>query len=258
MSASPTDEVARLAINLARNCGYAVFPCGQDKRPTLKDWPNHASTDTVGIFRLWHEHPGPLIGIVTGLRSGIDVLDLDVKEPGSSIWWRANEKRLPATRTFRTRSGGIHLFYRHAGGVRNTASKIAKGVDTRGDGGYAISWFAAGLECLDHTLPAEWPAWLLAELLAKPAPVAAAQSSFASRAGRTIDGILRRVSGAAEGERNAVLHWAACRLAERVRDGQISASEAEALLVAAGRAAGLSEPEARATARSGLRRRAAA
>jgi hypothetical protein len=38
----------------------------------------------------------------------------------------------------------------------------------------------------------------------------------------------------------------------------MSAIEAEALLVAAGCAAGLTEPEARATARSGLRRRDAA
>ena len=69
-----------------------------------------------------------------------------------------------------------------------------------------------------------------------------------------IDGALRLVVTAAEGERNAVLHWAACRLGERVRAGQIGAGEAEGLLVAAGSSAGLIEREARATARSGLRR----
>src|SRR4051812_30484619 len=129
----------------------------------------------------------------------------------------------------------VHLFYRNANGVRNTASKIAKGVDTRGDGGFAISWFAAGLECLDHTPPAEWPAWLLAQLLPRPTP-ASALRPLTQRGERGIDGALRLAATAAVGERNAVLHWAACRLAERVRDGQISATEAEALLVAAGRA----------------------
>lgn len=268
MNVTPADaDTVTLAVALARNCGYAVFPCGDDKRPMLKGWPERASTDPAAIFRLWHQHPGPLIGIVTGERSGIDVLDLDVKQPTSSIWWRANEPRLPPTRTYRTRSGGIHLYYRHAEGVRNTASKLAKGVDTRGTGGFVISWFAAGLDCLDQTAPAAWPAWLLADLLAKPAPTpapAAASASTASfvsrsgRAGRAIDGALRRVADASEGERNQILFWAACRLAERVRSGELSASEAETLLVQAGRAAGLTELEARATVRSAMRGRAAA
>jgi hypothetical protein len=261
MNATLTDaDVVTLAIALARNCGYAVFPCGDDKRPTLRGWPERASTEPATIFRLWHQHPGPLIGIVTGSRNGVDVLDLDVKQSTSSIWWRANEPRLPPTRTFRTRSGGLHLYYRHAEGVRNTASKLAKGIDTRGDGGFVISWFAAGLDCLDHTPPADWPAWLLADLLAMPAPApmpAMPVSGHPGRAGRAIDGALRRVAGANEGERNAILFWGACRLAERVRSGDLSASEAEALLVQAGRAAGLSEPEARATVRSAMRRAAA-
>ena len=48
------DEVVRLAQNLARNRGYAVFPCGDDKRPTLKRWPERASKDPDAIERLWH------------------------------------------------------------------------------------------------------------------------------------------------------------------------------------------------------------
>jgi hypothetical protein len=69
-----------------------------------------------------------------------------------------------------------------------------------------------------------------------------------------IAGVLRLVANAAEGERNAVLHWAACRLGERALAGQIGRAEAERLLVAAGISAGLSDKEARATVLSGLRR----
>jgi Bifunctional DNA primase/polymerase, N-terminal len=257
MSAAPVDEVAQLAINLARSAGYAVFPCLENKRPACPQGFKSASTDPTAISRLWWDHLGALIGIATGKTSGVDVLDVDIKHTAALVWWRANEPRLPVTRAYRTRSGGIHLYFRHEAGVGCSAGKLAAGVDTRGDGGYVVSWFAAGLPCLDHSPPAGWPAWLLAELRSRPAPAPPLRPP-SPRGDRAIDGALRLVATAAEGERNAVLHWAACRLAERVRDGQISANEAEALLVAAGRAAGLPEPEARATARSGLRRRAAA
>jgi hypothetical protein len=251
------DEACRLAINLARNADYSVFPCRDDKSPACPHGFKDARRDPAVILQLWHRFPGPLIGIATGITSNLDVLDLDLKANAALVWWRANEPRLPVTRAYRTRSGGIHLYFRYAAGVSCSAGKLAAGVDTRGDGGYVISWFAAGLPCLDHSPPADWPAWLLAELQPKPTPALPLRPP-SLRGGRAIDGALRLVATAAEGERNAVLHWAACRLAERVRDGQISATEAEALLVAAGRAAGLPEPEARATARSGLRRRAAA
>ena len=257
MSAVPVDEVAQIAINLARNAGYATFPCLENKRPACPHGFKSASTDPATISRLWWDHPGPLIGIATGSTSNIDVLDLDVKANAASVWWHANYPRLPVTRAYRTRSGGVHLFFRHAAGVGCSAGKLTAGVDIRGDGGYIISWFAAGLPCLDPSPLADWPAWLLAELRPRPAPAPSRQPPSA-RGDRAIDGALRLVATAAEGERNSVLHWAACRLAERVRNGQLSVGEAEALLVAAGCAAGLPEPEARATARSGLRRRAAA
>jgi hypothetical protein len=254
---SATDDACALAINLAHNAGYAVFPCLEDKRPACRHGFKSASTDPAAISRLWWDHPGPLIGIATGSASNLDVLDLDLKANAALVWWRANEPRLPVTRAYRTRSGGIHLYFRHAAGIGCSAGKLAAGVDTRGDGGYVVSWFAADLPCLDHSPPADWPAWLLAELRSRPAPAPSLRTPTWCDE-RAINGALRLVATAAEGERNAVLHWAACRLAERVRDGKISAHEAEALLVAGGRAAGLPEPEARATVRSGLRRRVAA
>jgi hypothetical protein len=165
-----TSEVCRLAQNLARNCGYAVFPCGDDKRPMLKGWPDRASTDPDAIAKLWRDHPGPLIGVVTGQRSNISVLDVDPKHAAAFLWWQDHHATLPPTRTYRTRSGGLHLYFRHHDGIKNTQSKIAEGIDTRGDGGYVIHWFAAGFECIDQSPPASWPAWLLSELLPKPAP----------------------------------------------------------------------------------------
>jgi hypothetical protein len=247
-------DVCRLAQNLARNRGYAVFPCRADKRPTCPHGFEDAAKRPEAIAELWERYPGPLIGIATGSVSGIDVLDIDAKHQTATAWWSVASKRVPPTRVYTTRSGGLHVFFLHAEGVRNTAGTLARGVDTRGDGGYVISWFAAGLECADHSPPAQWPAWPLECARWKPAPATmpTARSTPAS-ADNAIEGVLRVVSGASEGERNAVLFWGAYRLGERVHAGQIGGNEASALLVAAARSAGLPEIEAQRTIRSAWR-----
>ena len=64
-----------------------------------------------------------------------------------------------------------------------------------------------------------------------------------------ISGLIRIVENAVAGNRNAALYWAACRLGEQDRcDDQTAA-----LLEAAAVRAGLSQSEAAATVRSGLR-----
>ncbi len=249
-------EVALLAIRLARARRWAVFPCAQDKRPTVKDWPNRASNQPLAIAQLWQAHPGPLIGVATGARSGIDVLDFDVKHNDALHWWHVYCGRLPETEAYRTRSGGRHQYFQHADGVRNTASKICKGIDTRGDGGYVIHWFSAGLACLSHGVVAPWPRWLLDQVLRQPPP---AQTPSQRRydgppnADLAIHGMLRRVVNAAEGERNTILNWAAWRLAARVNEGELSRAEAESLLSEAASAAGLDAVEAARTIASGLK-----
>jgi hypothetical protein len=249
------DEAVRLAQNLARNCGYACFPCAADKRPTLKGWPERASTDAEEIARLWRDHPGPLIGIVCGERSGIDILDLDAKHDEARAWFYQNRDRISATRCCKTRSGGSHFYFRHAIGVRNSSSKIAPGVDVRGTGGFAISWWCAGLPCVDHSPVAPWPPWLLKLILPPPAKPAPSRQQRADRrnADVTITGILRAVTDAAEGSRNSVLNWAAYRMGECVIAGNLSRGDAESLLTGAALATGLNRIEANRTIASGLR-----
>jgi hypothetical protein len=251
---SATADETGLAQNLARNCGYYCFPCGDDKRPTLKDWPNRASADPNDIANLWRDHPGPLVGIVTGERSGFDVLDLDAKHDEARAWFYENRERLPPTRCFKTRSGGSHFYFRHAEGVRNSAGKIAPGVDVRGSGGFAISWWCAGLPCVDHSPVAPWPAWLLKLILPPPArPAPRRHHEAPCNTDAAITGILRAVTDAAQGSRNSALNWAAYHLGARVVAGQIGRREAETLLAGAAAAAGLSRIEADRTITSGLK-----
>jgi hypothetical protein len=247
-------EVLQLAQNLGRNCGYACFPCAIDKRPTLKGWPERASTDANAIERLWRDHPGALIGIVCGERSGIDILDLDAKHDEARAWWHRNYDRLPATRCYRTRSGGAHFYFKHVVGLRNSAGKIVPGLDVRAEGGYCVSWWCAGLPCLDHSPIAPWPAWLLKLILPPPAVPASSRQRTALRStDAAITGILRAIADATEGNRNSVLNWAAYRMGERVTAGNLSRRDAESLLIGAALAAGLTRIEANRTIASGLK-----
>jgi hypothetical protein len=207
---------------LAQELGLPVFPVklltqpsGKiDKVPLIKEWPLRASSDPVEIARLWRSAPGDLIGIVTGSRSGIDVLDLDKKHPQAGVWWRANHRRLPATRCYRTYSGGVHLYFRHRDGITNTTSKIAPGVDSRGQGGFIVYWFAYGCDCLDVTPPQAMPQWLYDELTYRPPPPSpAARAKFDPD--KATDGILRKLGEAQGGNRNGMLYWCARRLLDR-------------------------------------------
>jgi hypothetical protein len=241
---SALSEVCQLTQNLARNCGYAVFPCGEDKRPTTPHGFKDASTDPDRIAWLWQHYPGPLIGIATGSRSGFSVLDIDRKHPEAVLWWQNSHLLLLPARTFATRSGGLHLHLLHREGVTNSQGKICRGVDTRGEGGYAIYWFAAGFDCFDHTAPQPWPAWLLDELTRRPAlPPQASTPARLHSDDRAIDGIVRRLTSAREGERNGVLFWAACRCAER----GMRQREIEGLLIPTAISIGLTDFETRRT-----------
>jgi Bifunctional DNA primase/polymerase, N-terminal len=238
-------EAALLAANLARNCGYAVFPVNENKQPAVKDWPHRASCDPDAVMRLWRQHPAPLVGIATGSSSGISVLDIDAKHSAAQLWWRTHHARLLPTRVYLTRSGGLHLYFRHRDGIRNSQGRICPGVDTRGDGGFAVSWWCAGLECKDHSPPAPWPDWL--SIPSPPSPrQRARQGGFDDH---RADALIARVARASEGERNGVLYWAA----KRCQEAGINA--APALLVAATHA-GLAEVEARRTIASAMGRQA--
>src|SRR6516165_4366906 len=94
------------------------FPCSFQKRP-LTQWNKNARRDAD--VRGW-----ALVGVPTGVANGFDVLDVDVAGMG---WLDGVWDQLPPTRAHATRSGGRHLFFQHAQGLRNSASRISPGVD---------------------------------------------------------------------------------------------------------------------------------
>ena len=67
-----------------------------------------------------------------------------------------------------------------------------------------------------------------------------------------VEGVLRKVRAAAEGERNSLLNWGAFTLGRRVAAGTLDAGEVAQQLRDAALDAGLEESEVDGTIRSGL------
>ena len=126
------------ALDYAAN-GMPIFPCRLTKEPLTAHGFKDATTDQKQIRQWWNKWPHAMIGMPTGAVSGIDVLDLDLK-PEEDIDGRKfvpNWKHLSNV-IVRTPSGGRHVWFKSADKVRSTTDVIAPGVDTRGEGGYAI------------------------------------------------------------------------------------------------------------------------
>jgi hypothetical protein len=237
------------ALTLASE-GRPCFPCSGTKRPTSPRGFLDASVDSIALRELWLKSPGQLVGVRTGDASGIDLLDLDRKRRQATEWWTAHRDSLPVTRVHRTRSGGLHLLFQHAPCMRCSASRIARGVDVRGDDGYVIWWPIAGLPVLRDAPLAPWPEWLRIQLLSPQRPVAL-RAMVPDR--HALTRIVQLVTGAREGERNDLTYWAACRAGEMVATGLFDADAAVALIAEAATRAGLPRVEAERTARSGIR-----
>lgn len=220
----------QLAEDLAAQ-GLPVFPCTRKKAPACEHGFKDAVCAPEAVRALWRRSPAPLIGVPTGASSGFDVLDIDPRHGGDQ-WWRRASHLIPPTRIHRTGSGGLHVFFRHQDPVRNTESKIAPGVDTRGEGGYIIWWPADGAPLVPAPV-APWPKWLLRRLLCQPKPTKKA-AQFTSpldgsdvaqaMAARALD----RVAKAPEGQRHYALRAAACTiggLLDRLPFGEEEAKE---------------------------------
>jgi len=118
----------------------AIFPCRpRDKRPATANGLNDATTDQATITRYWRVRPDYNIGIATGALSGIFVIDVD----GAEAELRKLEVEhgaLPPTVEVIT-ARGRHIYFQMPDGsdIRNSAGKIAPGIDVRANGGYVLA-----------------------------------------------------------------------------------------------------------------------
>ncbi|MGA2638445.1 bifunctional DNA primase/polymerase [Methylocella sp.] len=242
-----------LAEYVIDDIGLPAFPCAENKAPMTARGYLDATSD-YQIVREMFARPC-LVGVPTGQASGIDVLDVDPKNGGSE-WYEEHRAKLPKTRIHRTRSGGLHILFAHLTGLRNSASRIAPGIDVRAEGGYVIWWPAAGFSANEVPIEdaAGWPTWLLPLMMTPPKPPVPVYSGPITVDGslRGLAGVLRVVSQAPDGERNSRLFWGANRISDMAQEGRIPLHKGQVLLEAAAARAGLPAIEIKRTIHGAL------
>ena len=203
-----------------------------------------ATSDRAEIKRMFGAPSARLIAIPTGKINNLIVVDVDIKngQPGMD-WLNENSEALPQTRTHKTRSGGLHLLFRPPAEVeiRNSASRVAPGVDVRGEGGYVIIPPSDGYQVADATDPAEMPRWLIRACLRPESPVASPPKAHdpitegGSLWGLTaLDGEIEEIKRAPFGRQEITLNEAALKIGAIVAGGHLSESVARQALISAG------------------------
>lgn len=176
MSTPHFDTKLDYALYLA-GLGFHVFPClEKSKLPLIDGYPVRATRDPEQIKKWWTD---PVLGFFHDYNIAIStsrfqsdsalwVVDIDVKGAKRGdyeiIKLEAAGYDFPETFEQITPTGGRHLVYVVDEAVRNTASRIAPGLDTRSRGGFIMG---AGSETERGRyeirgpllVPARAPAW---------------------------------------------------------------------------------------------------
>lgn len=223
--------------------GKASCSCGNPecasvgKHPLTPEGLKQGTVAPTAIGAWWAKWPAANCGIVTGAESGIIVLDVDTRDGGGESLGELMDSygQLPETLEVQTGSGGLHLFFNHPGRrIPNSTSKVGKGIDVRGDGGYVVappSLHASGQryawrdEAGINSPIADAPDWLL-HLMAPPPverPPERRQANPSDTATRFLGHYLAK---ATYGKRNETGHL----LAIQLRDNGVSAGEAERVM----------------------------
>lgn len=134
------------ALKLAEK-EFHVFPLlPNTKFPAVEDFPNTATRDPEIIKSWWSKWPNANIGISTTRYNGscsllaVDVDNKDGRKGSEELFKLELEgKEFPETFTQETPTGGEHLFYVVDKPVKQGANVFAKGIDTRGNGGYVVA-----------------------------------------------------------------------------------------------------------------------
>lgn len=216
--------------------GWRVFPAKR-KVPALRGWQRLATTDPALIRAWWPRDDGDNMAVVAG--EAFDCFDVEAEHvPALVNAMKAGRLSLPLTPIADTGRGGRHVLVKPTG-VGGTRRLFLDGVhigELKSRGGLVLvcpsttahpyTWRRAPADMA----VAEAPGWLLALVEQRVPPAERMPWPTVSLAPASdVVPLAAHVRRSAPGNRNAALHWAACRAVE---SGVPEAIATEALLEA--------------------------
>lgn len=227
--------------------GMHLFPLAAGRKtPITKNGQDDATNDPAVLAAWAREYPTANAGIHCA-PSALYVVDVD-SAPGKvgTETWDALilEHGHTETLTVRTRSGGLHFYYRMPDGdaLTNTAGKLGKNIDTRGNG-YVVApgsfveqdGISGTYEIVSDVDIADLPQWI-ADAVRKPkhsgitTPVMPYELADPSEVEKRILDLAGELASAPEGEGNHTAARVAFMAGGYVGAGQVSAHVAQAIL----------------------------
>lgn len=169
-----TETVEEAALGYLKQHWSVIPILTRDKRPAIR-WMEfqHRRAGRKEVKEWYKRWPESNVGIVTGVISGLVVLDIDPEHDGEITISRLIREHGPLPNTIEAVSGGggRHVYFSHPGGVVRNKVGLAPGIDLRGDGGCIVappSLHASGNTYLwlaghdpQHAHLAPMPDWLL-------------------------------------------------------------------------------------------------
>jgi len=122
--------------------GWHVLSCvPRDKRPITGHGYKDATDDRAKLVPQWKQRPKANIGIATGQRSRLVVLDVDPRNGGGESLAALIEVHgpLPVTATVDTGGDGEHYYFELPSGMNAKSFKLAPGLDVQIEGAYVIA-----------------------------------------------------------------------------------------------------------------------
>ena len=168
------EELIRAALAVAKK--FPVFPTA-NKRPC---WSNKelgvgrgeggyksASQDPERVKELFSHRNATEIAVPMGERSGLMCVDVDLyKMPELEKWVSDRLKTLGDTLSHKTRSGGLHFFFRHPGNGYRMPATLRPGIDVKAAGNGYVCWPPTeGYAAVNKNTPRAFPEKLFEEAL---------------------------------------------------------------------------------------------
>ena len=254
----------------AGGCSCRRHDCGHPaKHPRLRRGMRDATTDRNLICGLWSQWARANVGVLTGTPGGIFVVDVDSPKATETMLELADGRPLGGLAALTAR--GKHLWYLVLAGITIRSFTFAPDVHIRGLGSYVVappSLHISGRRYrFDEGSLGPPPEWLLEALLStdRPSPSASVIRDDAGWEPVTLErdhaygaAVLARrcavIRAEPVGSRNYALLRSTTKVAGFVASGVLDAELAQRELLRAALDAGLGEPEARRTIRSGFER----